>query len=72
MITARILERATTSGQPSLVIKGGVALELLLRDRARPTKDLDIALHHPNALVQVSQFVDRIITSAKVTDGNLR
>lgn len=49
MITADILERATATGQPTFVIKGGVALELRLRDRARATKDLDIALHHPNA-----------------------
>jgi hypothetical protein len=49
MITAGILEHATTSGQPSFVIKGGVALELRLRDRARATKDLDLALHHPDA-----------------------
>jgi hypothetical protein len=49
MITAGILERATATGQPPFVIKGGVALELRLRNRARATKDLDVALHHPDA-----------------------
>jgi len=49
MITAGMLERATTAGRLSFVTKGGVALELRLRDRARATKDLDVALHHPDA-----------------------
>src|SRR5690242_15538153 len=49
MSTVGILERATTAGLLSFVIKGGVALELRLRNRASATKDLDITLHHPNA-----------------------
>jgi Nucleotidyl transferase AbiEii toxin, Type IV TA system len=61
MITAGILEHATTSGQPSFVIKGGVALELRLRDRARATKDLDLALHHPNA--DLALTLERALTS---------
>jgi len=49
MVTAGMLERATTTGQPPFIIKGGVALELRLRNQARATKDLDLALHHPDA-----------------------
>jgi tRNA A37 threonylcarbamoyltransferase TsaD len=60
MITAGMLERATT-GELSFVIKGGVALELRLRDRARATKDLDVALHHPTA--DLALTLERALTS---------
>lgn len=33
MILAGVLERATVAGAPRFVVKGGVALELRLRDR---------------------------------------
>jgi hypothetical protein len=46
MITAGMLERTATTGQPPFVIKGGVALELRLRNRARATKGLDLSLLH--------------------------
>ena len=42
MITAGVFERATGDGSPQFIIKGGVALELRLRDRARATKDIDV------------------------------
>jgi hypothetical protein len=61
MITAGMLERASTAEQPSFMIKGGVALELRLRDRARATKDLDVVLHHPNADLATS--LERVLTS---------
>lgn len=61
MITAGLLERATTAGQPSFVIKGGVALELRLRDRARATKDLDVTLHHADADLAIT--LERALTS---------
>jgi Nucleotidyl transferase AbiEii toxin, Type IV TA system len=60
MITAGMLERATT-GELSFVIKGGVALELRLRDRARATKDLDVAPHHPTA--DLALTLERALTS---------
>jgi hypothetical protein len=41
MITAGMLERAAAGGQPPFIVKGGVALELRLRNRARATKDID-------------------------------
>jgi hypothetical protein len=44
MIMAGVLERATHADSPLFIVKGGVALELRLRDRARATKDIDIAL----------------------------
>src|SRR5262245_59018035 len=49
MIMAGVLERATTADSPLFIVKGGVALELRLRDRARATKDIDIVLRNPTA-----------------------
>jgi hypothetical protein len=61
MITAGMLERASTSEQRSFVIKGGVALELRLRNRARATKDLDVALRHSDADLAIT--LERALTS---------
>ena len=44
MVMAGALERATGPDGPRFIVKGGVALELRLRDRARATKDIDIVL----------------------------
>ncbi len=49
MITAGMLERAAAGDQPPFIVKGGVALELRLRNRARATKDIDLALRLPDA-----------------------
>jgi len=49
MIMAGVLERAAGGGNPRFIVKGGVALELRLRDRARATKDIDVVLQHPEA-----------------------
>ena len=49
MIAAGVLERATQSDSPLFIVKGGVALELRLRDRARATKDIDIVLRDTTA-----------------------
>jgi hypothetical protein len=49
MITAGVLQRAAAGGQPPFIVKGGVALELRLRNRARATKDIDLALRLPDA-----------------------
>lgn len=44
------LERAGFYGDgPRFIIKGGVALELRLRTRARATRDLDLIVNHPSA-----------------------
>ena len=44
------LERAGFYGDgPRFTIKGGVALELRLRTRARATRDLDLIVNHPSA-----------------------
>lgn len=46
MILAGALERVQdAAGNPAFVIKGGVALELRLRLRARATKDFDATFH---------------------------
>lgn len=57
MILAGVLERGTGAGTPRFMVKGGVALELRLRDRARATRDIDIVLldvsaDHADALEQ--------------------
>lgn len=49
MIMAGVLERAADGGHPRFIVKGGVALELRLRDRARATKDIDVVLQHTDA-----------------------
>lgn len=49
MILAGVLERATGADVPRFIVKGGVALELRLRDRARATKDIDIVLRDTKA-----------------------
>ena len=49
MIMAGVLERHESAGSPRFIVKGGVALELRLRDRARATKDIDIVLRDPRA-----------------------
>ncbi|MCR4374874.1 MAG: nucleotidyl transferase AbiEii/AbiGii toxin family protein [Acidobacteria bacterium] len=46
---AGALDRATDTDAPRFIVKGGVALELRLRDRARATKDIDIVLRDPVA-----------------------
>lgn len=44
------LERAGFYGDgPRFTIKGGVALEMRLRTRARATRDLDLIVNHPSA-----------------------
>lgn len=49
MIMAGVLERSSSTDSPRFILKGGVALELRLRDRARATKDIDIVLREPTA-----------------------
>ena len=49
MIMAGILERTTCADGPQFIVKGGVALELRLRDRARATKDIDVVLRDKEA-----------------------
>ena len=44
MIMAGVLDRSSSADSPLFIVKGGVALELRLRDRARATKDIDIVL----------------------------
>src|SRR6185503_6430592 len=50
MILAGLLEQSSkNSDGHRFTIKGGVALELRLKDRARATKDIDLVLHHDEA-----------------------
>jgi hypothetical protein len=54
MILAGMLERASDAHGPRFIVKGGVALELRLRDRARATKDIDIVLRDTKADLAVA------------------
>jgi hypothetical protein len=49
MIVAGALDRASGAAAPRFIVKGGVALELRLRDRARATKDFDVVLRDGEA-----------------------
>lgn len=49
MVMAGALERSAGAGKPRFIVKGGVAMELRLRARARATKDLDVVLQDPRA-----------------------
>lgn len=50
MMLAGLLERSTDeAGGYRFTVKGGVALELRLRTRARATKDIDMVLHDADA-----------------------
>jgi hypothetical protein len=49
MVMAGALERSAAAGGPRFSVKGGVALELRFRDRARATKDIDIVLQDADA-----------------------
>lgn len=44
MIMAGALECVAGPDGPRFIVKGGLALELRLRDRARATKDIDVVL----------------------------
>ena len=49
MALAGVLERfAIAADGYQFTIKGGVALELRIRERARATEDIDLVLHHPD------------------------
>lgn len=60
MILAGVLERAAGGGDPRFSLKGGVALELRLRDRARATKDIDVVLQHTDA--DLARTLERALT----------
>ena len=60
MIMAGVLDRATSADSPLFIVKGGVALELRLRDRARATKDIDIVL--PDTTADLSDSLEQALT----------
>ncbi len=60
MILAGVVERAAVGGSPRFFVKGGVALELRLRDRARATKDIDVVLQDPEA--DLARTLERALT----------
>ncbi|HTE47621.1 MAG TPA: nucleotidyl transferase AbiEii/AbiGii toxin family protein [Gemmatimonadaceae bacterium] len=50
MVLAGLLEQSRQSSDGfQFTVKGGVALELRLRNQARATKDIDLVLHHDEA-----------------------
>ena len=44
VLCGALIDRSQRASQPDFLIKGGVALELRLRSRARATRDLDVTL----------------------------
>jgi hypothetical protein len=60
MVLAGLLEQSRESSDGfQFTVKGGVALELRLKDRARATKDIDLVLHH--AEVDLGRALERAI-----------
>lgn len=60
MVMAGALERAAAGGQPRFMVKGGIALELRLRNRARATKDIDVVLQDDDA--DLARTLERAMT----------
>lgn len=60
MILASKLEACALDQGATFVIKGGVALEMRLRDRARATEDLDLIFTDPNTDDMVSALRDAL------------
>jgi hypothetical protein len=71
MILAGVLERS--AGTPNgyrFTIKGGVALELRLRTRARATKDIDLVLHDADA--ELARTLERAVADQEYQGFNFR
>ncbi|HEY5062896.1 MAG TPA: nucleotidyl transferase AbiEii/AbiGii toxin family protein [Gemmatimonadaceae bacterium] len=69
MILAGLLEQSREGSDGyRFTVKGGVALELRLRDRARATKDIDLVLHHDE--VDLARALERAVETG-VRDGYL-
>lgn len=62
MMLAGLLEQSKerTDGY-RFTVKGGVALELRLKDRARATKDIDLVLHHHD--VDLARALEQAVTT---------
>ena len=60
MIMAGALERPIGAAGPRFILKGGVALELRLRERARATKDIDVVLRDAEA--DLSDALEQAVT----------
>jgi hypothetical protein len=67
MIMAGAIERAAGAEGPRFIIKGGVALELRLRDQARATKDIDIVLR--DAKADLSDALERAVGNPPEPSG---
>lgn len=65
MVLAGTLERSAKDGGYHFTIKGAVALELRLRERARATRDIDLVLHDP--VVDLAVALERALTP--ISDG---
>lgn len=59
MLGGALLRANRNQQAPTYVIKGGVALELRLRERARATKDIDLSVGAPTTEL-VGQFEDTL------------
>lgn len=70
MVMAGLLERAADAGQPRFIVKGGIALELRLPDRARATKDIDVVLQDADA--DLTRTLEQAIRGETYEDFSFR
>lgn len=70
MVMAGLLERAAAAAQPRFIIKGGIALELRLRGRARATNDIDVVLQDAEA--DLARTLEGAITGEAYQDFSFR
>jgi hypothetical protein len=71
MVLAGILERfAVAADGYQFTVKGGVALELRIRERARATEDIDLVLHHPE--MELVDAVEQAIAAPAPDDQGFR
>lgn len=68
VVVERLLVRFASAEEGQWVLKGGVALEVRLRDRARRTKDIDLARRDPDGEVGGEEEVRRLLVEVIQTD----
>ncbi len=68
VVFERLLARLARSGEAGWVLKGGMALEIRMGNRARATKDLDLALRGVAPEGAVGEWVRDALVEALATD----
>lgn len=68
VVFERLLARLARSDEASWVLKGGMALEIRIGDRARATRDLDLALRHVSRGGDDGEWVRGVLVEALIAD----